>query len=712
VRGNLDEFPFPDEKNGLFEVAVKIERGTLRVAETWPEIGGIEGDLLFRGRRMELHGREAAVMGVQLQRVEATIADLTLAEPSLTMTGEAEGQTEEFLRFVEKSPLAGHMEHVLDGVRAAGKARLAVGIDLPLGRPENSRLRGDFSFMRNRFAFTPKFPALEDASGTINFSEKDIRISNASAVLFGHPVSVRSLPAQDGSLMLEATGRADVDHLGQLYKSPWLQFASGSTRWRASISLSHDKPGITVESDLGGVGIALPAPFGKAASSVVPLRVERRPTSRQQTMVSVNYGKAVSAQLLYGISETPSRVELALGGAAPSLSRDGTWITGTLDRLDIDAWRVALAKWDSGGKEPTDQALGLNLKIGETLLAGRRYGELEVSGQHQSGQWKLKLAGRDISGDVTWLNERGGNLNGRFASLVIPARVIQVAAAHDAAEQDVALPTLDIQAQNFVLEGRELGQLELLAVPEGSAWRLSKLGLTTPDSTLNVTGLWSPGVRSETHIKLKLEANDLGRLLVRLKLPEGVRGGHATLEGPLSWAGSPYRMDYPSMYGNLTLHATNGSFVKIEPGIAKLFGILSLQGIARELKHGDVFSKGYTFEAIRANVSISNGIMDTQDFQMNGAAAKVAIKGKVNLNDETQLLTVRVSPVIGESISLGTALLVNPAVGVGVLIGQKALKDPLDRLLSQEYVVKGTWSEPKIESAFRATKSPGEKPPR
>jgi uncharacterized protein YhdP len=171
-------------------------------------------------------------------------------------------------------------------------------------------------------------------------------------------------------------------------------------------------------------------------------------------------------------------------------------------------------------------------------------------------------------------------------------------------------------------------------------------------------------------------------------------------------------MDYPSMYGNLTLHATNGSFVKIEPGIAKLFGILSLQGIARELKHGDVFSKGYTFEAIRANVSISNGIMDTQDFQMNGAAAKVAIKGKVNLNDETQLLTVRVSPVIGESISLGTALLVNPAVGVGVLIGQKALKDPLDRLLSQEYVVKGTWSEPKIESAFRATKSPGEKPPR
>jgi len=104
--------------------------------------------------------------------------------------------------------------------------------------------------------------------------------------------------------------------------------------------------------------------------------------------------------------------------------------------------------------------------------------------------------------------------------------------------------------------------------------------------------------------------------------------------------------------------------------------------------------------------------MDTQDFQMNGAAAKVAIKGQVDLIEERQALTVRVTPVIGESISLGAALLVNPAIGVGMLIGQKALRDPLDRMLSQEYSVRGSWSDPKIEAMNRNLNTPGNRPAR
>lgn len=707
VRGNVDDFPFPDDQKGLFEVAVKIEGGAIRFAEKWPQISGIEGDLLFRGKRMELRNREAYILGAHLRRVKAHIADLTRADPMLSIEGEAEGPSNEFLSFVEQSPVAGYIDHVLDGVRSVGAGRLNLALDIPLAKLTDIKLRGNYVFSRNRVLISPKLPAVEEASGKVAFTEHDVQVSDTAGMLFGYPLTLRSASIPGRPVTLDVTGRIDVEQLKQLFKMPWLSFASGNAAWRASVGINS--PALRVETDLVGVGVTLPAPFGKPASAALPLQLERRMLDNQDQVLTLGYGKLLNAQVRFGAAGDLPRVEMALGGGAASLpAREGTWVSGALEQLDVEAWRGALSRFDEAGAEAT--ALGVNLRIGSVFSAGRRFGEVQVSGQRQAGRWQLALAGAEVKGDLSWSGDSGGSLTGRFASLSIPPRSTQIQAT--AAATDGLLPTLDLQVQEFTLEGRHLGQLVLLAVPESAAWRLSKLEVSNPDSTVSITGQWSPGVRPEMHVQMKLQVQNIGRFFTRLQMPEGVRGGTATLEGPLSWAGGPSRIDFPSLYGTLSLHASNGSFVKIEPGIAKLFAILSLQGLARELKYGDVFSRGYTFEEIRAKVSVDHGVMDTQDFRMDGASAKVGIKGQVNLLAETQSLNVRVTPVIGESVSLGTALLINPAIGVGLLIGQKALKDPLDRLLSQEYSVSGSWSEPKIEAVSRAAKMPKDRPSR
>jgi uncharacterized protein YhdP len=74
------------------------------------------------------------------------------------------------------------------------------------------------------------------------------------------------------------------------------------------------------------------------------------------------------------------------------------------------------------------------------------------------------------------------------------------------------------------------------------------------------------------------------------------------------------------------------------------------------------------------------------------------MKGEADLARETQDLTVRVVPVIGDSVAAaaGVALL-NPIIGAGALLAQRILKDPIGQMFAFEYRVSGGWDDPKVE---------------
>jgi uncharacterized protein YhdP len=89
--------------------------------------------------------------------------------------------------------------------------------------------------------------------------------------------------------------------------------------------------------------------------------------------------------------------------------------------------------------------------------------------------------------------------------------------------------------------------------------------------------------------------------------------------------------------------------------------------------------------------------MATKDFRMSGPSAQVEMSGRVDLVNETQDLRARVEPSVGESTSLIVAAVINPVWGLGALLLQKILKNPLGQALSFEYRVTGTWTEPKVD---------------
>ncbi|MFZ1547560.1 MAG: AsmA-like C-terminal region-containing protein, partial [Candidatus Nitrotoga sp.] len=52
---------------------------------------------------------------------------------------------------------------------------------------------------------------------------------------------------------------------------------------------------------------------------------------------------------------------------------------------------------------------------------------------------------------------------------------------------------------------------------------------------------------------------------------------------------------------------------------------------------------------------------------------------------------------VGNTAALLSAFAASPAVGIGVFIASKILREPLDKLASFEYNITGAWVNPSVE---------------
>ena len=181
----------------------------------------------------------------------------------------------------------------------------------------------------------------------------------------------------------------------------------------------------------------------------------------------------------------------------------------------------------------------------------------------------------------------------------------------------------------------------------------------------------------------------------------------------MQWPGSPHEFETSGLDGNFKLDATKGQILKVQPGVGRLFGLLSLQSLPRRLSldFRDLFSDGFAFDKISATANADNGILRSNDFMMTGPAAEARISGETNLKTETQRLNVKVRPHVSDSLSLA-ALAGGPIAGAAAFVAQKLLKDPLNKIISTEYLITGTWDKPiEVESEKDDAQKPSGRSP-
>ncbi|MEW6163512.1 MAG: YhdP family protein [Pseudomonadota bacterium] len=714
LKGPLDRFPFRDGKGGIFQVKGTIQGATLKFAPGWPEMTGIDGDLLFEGVRMVIRGQRADIMGVKLAEVRAEIPDLDASEETLLVTGRASGPTQRFLDFVEASPVGARIDHFTQPMTATGNGELELKLTMPLRHVADTRVDGRYRFTGNQLRVLPFLPLLDAAQGEFAFDSDKLQAKNLRARFLDAPVAVDVATAAGGAVRISAAGtltaqglRRQTEFGGQRV----FEHLSGESAWRAVVTVKKPGAEVRIESTLEGLASSLPEPFNKSGRTALPLKVSGRVDPNRDEWTAT-LGEAAQARLQQAGEQWRGRIAFvaanpaATKSAALSLPERGVALEIAQPSLDVDAWRALLAAPANGNGATSSPAAaslpplaGIDIKAAEMRLLGRDFHEVKLAGARQGGKWQVAVDSREAQGKITWEDAGRGRLGVRLSRLLLPSAVPGAAATETIGEDGAGeMPAIDLVIDDFRLRDLALGEVRVAAENRDGAWE-AKLAIANDAAKLNGEGRWRPSrVAPETVLDFKLDVEDAERLLGRLGMPDAVRRGAGTIEGELTWNGAPSAFDLPSLSGRLKADIGKGQFKKLEPGVGRLLGVLSLQSLPRRitLDFRDIFSEGFAFDSITGAASVTRGQMSTENLQIRGPAAKILLSGQANLVAETQDLHVRVQPSVGETVATG-AMLVNPVVGAVAWLAQKALNDPLDQAFAYEYAVTGKWSDPKVD---------------
>ena len=734
VKGNMADFPFVNSKNqldknlGVFRVTAKISDALLEYGTGWPMVEGLSLELLFEGKRMELNANRGHIYGNQIISSKTEIPQLDAASPLLIISSEVNSPTTDGIKFVNQSPVKLVTQGFTDDLKVAGNGRLSLLLKIPLQHLEASQYKGSYKINNGTIFANPdiNLPELAKLNGTLNFTESSLSAQNISTEVLGNAALFSLKTGADKVLHINANGRISDANIKKLASNVLTDSLQGSADWTGEISIKKPLVDMSVHSNLLGMAINLPAPFNKLANQEMVLNLDKKQLSPTSDSINITYGDAVFAKIIRTFQAGKlafERGDIGLRVAASVPAQAGLSLHGKLDYLDADDW-VALFNKSNNTAANTSTPLVINkaeLAVQKLDLYGRRLNGLTVLAQQSPTGLKLAINSQEITGDAEWQNAGNGKIIARLKNLTIASSddankkpELKSAPNKDFKKQGREYPALDVIAENFQIGTKKLGTLELNAFESGDDWTIQKLKITNPDSTLFAEGSWHNWTRSpNTNMKFLLNVSNIGNALKRFGQPDAVKGGDAEITGQLQWPGSPHEFDTTGLSGDIKLDANKGQFLKVDPSIGRLLGLLSLQSLPRRLSldFRDLFSDGFAFDKITATAKIDQGILRSNDFFMDGPAAEATIKGETNLKTETQNLQVKVRPHISDSLSLA-AFAGGPITGVAAFVAQKLLKDPFNKIIQSEYVITGTWNKPvEVESEKREAQKPSDKSP-
>jgi len=700
LAGDLAHYPFHNDKNGQLSVRIMVNNASLRPAPEFPVIDHINGMVEFAGTRMHIHANTAQLYRAKLSNINADIPDLFSGiNEKLVINGEAGGNAADFVNFANHSPVAKVLDGLTTHLQATGNMKLLLNLTLPFHDLNKPQIKGRLLFINDRTLASDVLPAMDNIAGTLNFTESSINADNIALRLFGRPAQLACQTGPNATL-IDLHGKLPATDLAQWLPAPIARQFNGSTNWQAHIQLSHGKfSAIDLNSNLTGMSSNLPAPFNKPANQSIALHINAQPAGTGN-LITASYDDVIHALLMTSAHNGKTRLErgtISFGSPAQLSAAPGLKINGQLDSIDTDSW---LGMMD-GGSQGIQQA-DVDLTTKQFVLLGQVFNQVHLQARTNGKNWQTQINGSGIQGSMVWNSasqvEPHGTLDAKFQLLAL-ARTNAAPSVSDNQPQDIRQwPKLSMHVDDFRLNQRPLGQLDIHAHPANDAIQFDQIRLYHPDSTLDMSALWQPGSAPQTKAKIHLTVNNLDGFLTRFGEPDTIKRGKASLDGNAEWNSSPLAPSLATLNGQFTLQAENGQFLKVDPGAAKLLGVLSLQDLPKHmtLDFHDVFSQGFAFDNISATLQLNHGIIDSHDFAMQGPAATVDMTGQVNLNSQTQALRAVIRPKLSESVALASSLVGGPLVGLGVLAVQKLLSNPFGQVIEYTYGISGSWTAPQV----------------
>ncbi len=693
------------------QVTMDVRDATLDYHPDWPALSDLDGIVRFDNARMTARVDRGGVMGARIERADVEIADMFRAR--LTVKGRAKGELPQALRFVQHSPLNRNLGDFLDGVTSAGPVALDLDLLMTLSKKLKKRRRvsGTIDLQRCEAAIPAQPLRVAELEGRLHFVDDRFSSESLRGVLRNAPVTATVTTGDDGTVRVAVEGAWDPADLLPRQRDLIEAVSDGVAVWHGVLNLPRRRPGeakrapwLTVRSELDGVAIDLPAPLGKAATPKRELAVTWRFSSPPRLRVRVPGLFDLRAQMQTRPMLTVARAAVALRGEAGELPAAGIRVRGTWPVVDVAAWADVVARFpprdDDANKNPLSQVDDIDVRIDRLRVAGKRFSDVGLRARRADGRWTAKIDAPAVAGEVVVPLPLGrAPVEAALQRLELEPGGAAAARAFDPR----TLPPLDLQAALLRWGDHRFHDFRLRSEPRRDGMALTDIALATDHLDVEASGLWRKTATEESsRFDFVARGNDVGQILETFGFGESLGSGSGSLAGEVSWPGSPARYALETLRADLRVDLRDGWLRKIEPGLGRLIGLLSLDYLPRRLalNFKDMEKEGFYYEKLQGSAHVENGVLETDDLLIDGPVASFAMRGSTDLIGRRYDLTLQVVPKLSSSAPLAAGLIAGPQAGVVVFMLDKlaaGMGIDVNKTIALDYTVTGSWDQPKIE---------------
>ena len=729
-RGNPRDFPF-DNQNGQFHAIAEIRDGELAYSSQFPPLRNVDTDLSLKGRELQLEIKKGNVFAAHLENGLATIPNTFRVQKTLNIDGLIVGNITDLKSYINNSSLGSEdmLAKVSDSLTPTGMFSMQLGLTIPLRSPDkNIEVEGQLKVENAGIKSDLRNLELTSLSGVVSFTESSLNSDKLHAKLNGQDVSLvikGSKNNNDKPAEISLIGKANsefiakelvdyypgLSHISTAIK----ESLSGTTNWKASIFYHRDpsdnklKRNINISSDLIGLEIDLPTPFGKYHYERVPFSISRELDLESENILNLKYGEIDTAISFDNFQKSKINSLSVLVGMpyADHSQKNGINITGRMKNINLDAWQNLLsnAQMKSNTTWPDNLPVNAKLIIENFQYLGQTFSDLDLSASKIQNRWSLALDSTDISGNIDVISGTSGD-----KSINVELETLTLASTNDVRNNTIDpanLPSINAKVTDFNYNKMNLGSLNLTAVPENSGMSVEKLSFNKPGLDITASGKWSTNRYTvySSNFSIEARADQFSNLAETFGFnSEAIAKADTTFSVDANWSGSPMDFSLDKLNGTISMKMGKGQIRDIKPAAGRLFGLLSLQTLPRRLvlDFSDLFGTGMAFDSISGNFEISEGNAYTDNLALKGPSVNIEISGRTGLAEEDYDQTAIITPQISDSLAVASGFLGPVGVGVGTVLylaGNmfEPLSDSINKIMKIEYTIEGKWDEPVIK---------------
>lgn len=738
--GSVDKEVAPFSQS--IQLYADINHAQISYMPKWPEVEDIKASLMIDVPNVDVWVQKANTLGGKLVKNSMRLKVRTTKEKEtwLTVSGKLEGAASEGIKYLQETPLKTVVNNAFKDWDVKGDLSSELYARLSLsGSEKRNKIR--LSSQLNRVDIAMKDLKLDfsNINGQIIFdSEEGLSASDLAIEGFlGQGIAnIHSTKLDDSfDISIDVSGDAKVSSIKKWMPLFILKPMSGAMNYDLSFLIRPQERGgleLTLNSDLTGVGISVPAPFGKSIEQPVPFRMSVN--KHKDLRISFKYGDLANGVISLEDGEL-QRGQIYLGTVLAYLPSDkGLSISGNIAHtLDAKAWwdlwadikprntkkeSINNATPSSNTKESSVLSY-VNISAPNINAWGQRMGATQVEGRYEWGRWNFDLESQLTKGKIMMPDDLDRE------AIEMDLEYIHMPVSNTTASEEIRfgseghvdilddfdpqiIPNLDLKISEMFIGTNNFGRWDMSIRQQDDFTKITVNDSDSKKLTMKGDIYWSKDEQGhKTHLKLfRISTKDLGGAQRAFRKVPSVEAKNSKFDLDLAWQGSPIGFNYASLNGLVKVSIKDGILISDNAGALKAFGVLNFNTISRRLQldFSDLYEDGVVFDILKTRLSIENGLTTFVDpLLIDGPSAKFQSTGWVNLNTENINQNLVVTFPVTSSLPLVAVLAgFAPQVAGAIYVTEKLIGEELERFTSASYTITGTIEEPKmvIDRAF------------